>query len=232
MSKVLPFTFILCLCFGVISCTPSTNTPENNFSTSTTSSPEATALPSSTITENRAQIDADFRIQFRTGELMPAPGIDSQLQSTEAQPDHILIQFWQIPDEATRNELENAGVQLLEYVPNNAWFAVATGETIRKLQQFEQIRWIGSIPPTIKIAPVLVENTNGRLQVEVRIFADVQEKEAVDTFDKLEASLIEKQAGSTRYLLEINADQIPVLAGEDIVQWIDAAPPPRTTLDE
>ncbi len=67
----------------------------------------------------------------------------------------VLLQFEKRPTEATRNELHAAGIELLDYVPQNAYTALITGKLNEKLLQQWNIRAADTLTPAQKMHPAL-----------------------------------------------------------------------------
>lgn len=190
-----------------------------------------------------AQGGPDATIRLKSREFVPVPGIepDVQRQQQSAAPEarlHVLMQFWQIPADAELAELENAGVELLAYVPTNAWFAsVPAGLNLQSSKALNNVRWIGTIQPDDRTAPNLRSggisqyalNNDGTVRLEVRFFADISNAEATQVLDKYRATIEDKVPDFQRFTVRVDSQAIVSLAGEDAVQWITTAAPPKTT---
>jgi subtilisin family serine protease len=185
--------------------------------------------------------DQDLTVRLKSREFVPAPGVDQavQMQQQAAVPDeriHVLVQFWQIPSDAERASLENAGVDLLAYVPTNTWFASMPAGSNLQSEALAGARWIGAIQPEDRIAPTLragggarVTHDDGTVSLDLRFFADVTNAEVAQIVARYNG-VIEAQAPEFhRYTVRIDPGAIDALASEDGVQWIADAAPPKTT---
>jgi subtilisin family serine protease len=184
--------------------------------------------------------DQDLTVRLKSREFVPAPGVDQavQMQQQAAVPDeriHVLVQFWQIPSDAERASLENAGVDLLAYVPTNTWFASMPAGSNLQSEALAGARWIGAIQPEDRIAPTLragggrVTQDDGTVSLDLRFFADVTNAEVAQIVARYNG-VIEAQAPEFhRYTVRIDPGAIDALASEDGVQWIADAAPPKTT---
>ncbi len=150
---------------------------------------------------------------------------------------HVLIQFKQIPDKNERAELRRLGIKLLSYIPNNAWLASVDQNKMSQAVFISNIRWVGTLKPEDKISPSILKggvakrsrNTDGSVNISVIIFSDVETDTARDILEKYGNTT--EHIDENRWSLTLNEDRINDLAKEDIVQWIEEPPPPRTPLN-
>ncbi|MFQ6087461.1 MAG: S8 family serine peptidase [Candidatus Methanofastidiosia archaeon] len=128
---------------------------------------------------------------------------------------HLMIQLYEVPDAIERERLEKMGLILLNYIPQNTWFATIKSQEVLKI---EEIRWIGKIEVYDKIDPNLRYSKNSELfEIGVLFFRDV--------LDERIQEIIEKY-GDTEFgyenfrILEVEGERIAELAMEDEIQWI------------
>src|SRR5512140_207191 len=102
--------------------------------------------------------DADYAIKLKSGSFEP-PAMAAQAGqvATGLVGKHVLIQFDRILTDADKESLKDAGIDLLDYVPDNSWIA-----TIRHAPQKNQlerhgVRWLGQISPQQKLSKRLTE---------------------------------------------------------------------------
>jgi hypothetical protein len=86
-------------------------------------------LPLSALSQNKN----DYQLILKNGSFTPEKNIISgklQALNRQALPLHekqfVIIQFEEIPDEAERAQLKQEGIELLDYIPNNAYTATIT----------------------------------------------------------------------------------------------------------
>jgi len=96
---------------------------------------------------------------------------------------YFLLQFYALPDEATRRVLEQAGIQLGDYVPENAYQAYLPADslpTLEKLVETGDLRYAGPIPPEAKLQPELAAkiqaDPGASYEVVVQLFAEPPEQ--------------------------------------------------------
>ena len=81
-----------------------------------------------------AQQDARFALLLKSGAVFPAKNISTtridsfnNRISRTAGKSFAILQFEQLPTAAERQQLLQAGIELLDYIPNNAYTATITG---------------------------------------------------------------------------------------------------------
>ncbi|MEP7166098.1 MAG: S8 family serine peptidase [Ferruginibacter sp.] len=83
----------------------------------------------------------------------------------------VVIQFSTLPSETSKLQLRNAGVQLNEYIPTNAWLAtIKNGFEFSAAKNFNIIS-INSIPASYKIDPALFSYQRYNDKQDIKTFA-------------------------------------------------------------
>ena len=214
---------------GWVVVVQSDNSVANRF---VSSDPEETARP-----EN-------YNIQLKSRKFVPQPEILVGLAALTDMPGewkHMLIQFERIPTRPEREALEAAGVDLLSYVPQKAWFASVSKDVRAQDLIAVPVRWIGELQPADKISPALRErgvgpwavNSDGTVNLQVHFFEDVDQKTALELLDLLGS--VEEGPGLLNDYLIRGVDQeldFATLAAQDIVKWVDEVPPPEKSMND
>ena len=144
---------------------------------------------------------------------------------------HAIIQLPEIPSEEDKIALESEGIKLLEYIPDNAWFASIEGPLQPGLAAVPII-------PEDKVSPNIRSNGAGEwgksgdfYRVSVIFFSDSTEGEVQEALD-FAHSWGKPEAGNV-WTLEIGKWQALELAAFDAVRWVeDIAPPLEDTNDD
>ena len=74
---------------------------------------------------------------------------------------HLLVQFEQIPTEEERKELEEQGIKLGSYVPNNAWYVSVPNNKLTTLTSNKNVRAVDVILPDYKKSSAVREMNFG-----------------------------------------------------------------------
>lgn len=173
--------------------------------------------------------DAPSSVLLLSGTFTPEPGIEPGLLE-ESWPTVGLIQFEGIPDEDTRERLRQAGVELLDYVPNHTWMARLPVD-LERVAAVPGVRWIGRLLPEDKLAPELrtsLEDAGDeRLILQVEAFAGSL-PEAITRAEKLGGLLLSRDDTASVFQVDLSRGAVRTLAASNAVQWI-APEPPRGT---
>jgi hypothetical protein len=193
---------------------------------------------------NAQEPDQDLMILLKSRQFAPAPGMSkamaAQLSASPTGRSHVLIQFDHIPTAKEREALEEAEVKLLAYVPHNAWFASVPATVSLSDRALASARWLGSILPQDKLPASLWEgqvgpwavNADGSVNLDVLFFADVPLDEARQIVAVHGGHVEEELPEFHRLRVWAPRPAITALAGEDGVQWVVEAPPPKIPLND
>ena len=142
-----------------------------------------------------AQENKDYSVKLNSGSFIPEENITS-IKSNSAllvnslfnDKCYLTIQFWSLPDEATKLKLNAAGIQLIDYIPNLSYTAtVAAGINPATFSGFN-IRSIFQLTTEQKTVPALIKGTFPLHAVKTAGKVDV----TVITYEKMEAAIIRK----------------------------------------
>ena len=188
------------------------------------------------------KVGDDYRIFLSSRQFVPSTGIspstEANITSSSLERVHVLIQFYRTPNATERENLENAGVELVTYVHNNAWFASICSDSPAKILQFSSVRWVGEILPADKISPRIQDgkigewaiNPDGSVNIVVKLFDDVSADDAKSILGRY-SSTVEGPGMLNDWTITITSEAIWELANEDGVQWIEEVSPPKTTFN-
>lgn len=187
-----------------------------------------------------AQRNQNFKLYLRNG-TVEAPanlsGNTARAAFREIAPSEmgrlVIIQFNSIPDEQSVAKLKNAGIELLEYIPDNAYTTVLRAEPDVALLNSVNARAIVELVPAQKIHPVLtwadlpahVVAVPGKVDVSISYprsiaLEDVRRELARNHFEVVSDSL-------SRYeLLKVRLvkDSLETLAALPWLQYIEPIP--------
>jgi len=141
------------------------------------------------------QNSMDYNIHFKSGSVIPENNSDEYLTSfsisaelTFANQFFKIIQFDRIPDGEVRISLENAGVKLLDYLPNYAYFASFSSDFNTEELMDIGIRSIVDIEPNYKLTPVIIEENypdhaileDGKISLLVSYYSNINPEVTVN----------------------------------------------------
>ncbi|MCD4737580.1 MAG: S8 family serine peptidase, partial [Bacteroidales bacterium] len=186
---------------------------------------------------SKSYAQEEYRIKLKSRKFIPSSEITSTIQNKittfQSEKMHIILQFHELPDESIKAQLRQKGVNLLSYIPNNAWFASIPQGLSMNDPEFSSVRWIGEVLPEDKLSSSVASkkfykralNIDGTIKLSVTFYSDVQTQEANNVLSNY-TSIISGPDMSNTYAIALPEDKIMNLASEDIIQWINQVSPP------
>ena len=140
-----------------------------------------------------------------------------------------LLQFTNHLQAAWRDELRERGVELLSFVPDDAFVARLDGVRLHALRGSRYIRWIGPYEPRHKLHPSLTAALAGDLGKEIPVKLLLRPGatpvEILSVTRALRSAVTPRTLGVGTFVDGIaGARQIAWLARSDAVVWIERAP--------
>jgi fibronectin type 3 domain-containing protein len=158
-----------------------------------------------------------------------AAGYDVRLQSRRftpaeevmrfEEPRHVVVQLYDIPTDAVREELARSGIRLLEYIPNYAWTASVEPGALAALEP-GIVRAVFPLSPDDKVS----QSVLGQTSVRVFVYDDVENP--IDVLSRYGAVT---PGDDGYYIIELEAG-LAELASEDIVKYV-MGPRPEKALE-
>ena len=150
---------------------------------------------------------------------------------------HIIVQFKNIPSDEERKTLEKEGTKLLEYIPEHAWFASVTKDSLQSLRKNSMVVYIGRISEQDRMLHNLAERQKtdnffqekeDTITLKGHFFPDVEEEGIEDVLSKYSS---EYTIDKSTFTAEISKSDVMQIAGEDKIEWVTDLIPVRTTLN-
>ncbi|MBD3266911.1 S8 family serine peptidase, partial [bacterium] len=149
---------------------------------------------------------------------------------------HALLQFKRIPTEAEKEALAGQGIELIQYIPHNAyWASIQTSSvSLRDVETGGGIVWSRASNGVNKLDaevaqgqfPLHAIREDGRVEVDVLVFDDVPSQRASQNLAQLGGELVDV-VGEDLYRVAVDASMLPHIGSLDIVEWVDAAMAPK-----
>lgn len=189
-----------------------------------------------------AQQPSAYSLLLKSGEIIPEKNLsltevqklNSQPQQRVANQSFYILQFEQIPSEVQRKKLSASGIELLDYIPNNAFSVSVRGSLDAAVLESVNTRSIIELKPEYKMDPGLVRGILPPGSVKVAGTVDVW----VSFYKSLSYEMIAAQLTENNFIvnnsrlkdykivgLRVNADQLKQVAALPFVEYIQAAPP-------
>lgn len=177
--------------------------------------------------------EAFKQIRLRHGAVStPAPPSRTAQPAAVADPPVtglFLLQFEQRFDPAVGEQLASLGIELLQYVPDDAFVARLNSTRLGSVQSLPQVRWIGPLRPAQKVDRRVIEalRTNTAGTVPVKILVRPSNDPTPEAFVRLRlgnARVNPNPALGPIAEGTVGARQLLELARSEDVVWIEAAP--------
>ncbi len=141
------------------------------------------------------------------------------------------------PTETRKAALEALGVQLLDYLPRDAFIVRAPGVSPTALRRLGFVRWLGEYPPTWKLAPGIGQRTYatpmrqqlaaaGRVVVDITLFEGADADAALAAIEALGAATVHRAeliGGNVTLTATLPLALVPALADLPQVQFVEEA---------
>ncbi|MFT5490644.1 MAG: hypothetical protein ACI8V5_000994 [Limisphaerales bacterium] len=184
-------------------------------------------------------------VRLRSHTFLPAGNLAANLQRAKAeipgQGDfHALVQFTILPDAPARQRLSDAGLYLLNYLPEKTFFARVSRTTAPAALQQDNVVWLGRIETKDKLPKRISDGQIGAWALRpgntadliLTHFGDVAQQTVEQAVTALNGRVLDRAPKLRQLSVNLDVDLIPILAGVDFVQWIEEAAPPLTTLND
>ncbi|TLV00527.1 S8 family serine peptidase [Dyadobacter luticola] len=188
-----------------------------------------------------AQDNKDYRLMLKSGTFTPAKNIapdkttlPSLRLAAQGQKSFVIIQFESIPTAEEKRQLKSEGIELLEYIPNNAYTATVTGQDFQNSLARTKGRAIIELSPEQKMQPGLANGrmpahaikAPGTLDVWISYPASIGFEEIRDSLKAQGFELLSEQYKMHQILaLRIPQTRLKELAGKRFIQYVQAIPP-------
>ncbi len=127
-----------------------------------------------------AQQDSAFRILLKSGAIVPEKNITKEkleqfdrIAFRSAGKTFAVIQFEKIPTAEEKLQLKQSGIELLDYIPNNAYTSTITGGLNRELLLRLKARAVVDLTPRQKMQPQMAEGKFPSWSVKIAGTVDV-----------------------------------------------------------
>src|SRR5579875_1214194 len=152
----------------------------------------------------------------------------------------VVLQFEQLPSEEDKKQLAASGIQLLNYIPNNAYTATITGNANMSLLQKVKARAMVSLSPQQKMHPALssgfippsAQKIAGMADVRISFPKAFSSTEVIAALKGLNVDVLSTEEAPYGILsLRIAASRLTQLASLPFIEYVEPAPPPIQPLN-
>ncbi|MFP4471793.1 MAG: S8 family serine peptidase [Bacteroidales bacterium] len=187
-----------------------------------------------------AQKKADYQLHFKNLQYEPAPNLQHFVENFTTREQSLfdgqfykIIQFYEIPDEQAKSQLKAAGITLLDYIPQRAYFAAISADFDAGVLSRSQVRSIVDVDRSIKLAPMLFEESypdyalrgDGKIELLVNYYPGIEPEAAVKILTEKGFEVVYREDFG-RYAHVISSlEDIDRLAGQELVVYVEPVYP-------
>jgi Subtilase family/Secretion system C-terminal sorting domain len=189
-----------------------------------------------------AQQKSTYSLLLKSGEVIPEKNIslaevqkyNSQPQQRVANQSFYVIQFERIPTETQKQKLTQSGIELLTYIPNNAYSVSVRGFLDATVLESVNARSIIELKPEQKMEPGLMRGTlpsesvkiAGTIDVWISFYKSLSYESVVNQLVKNNFIINNSNLKDYQIIgLRVNTDQLKQLASLAFVEYVQSAPP-------
>ncbi|MEQ1675808.1 MAG: S8 family serine peptidase [Chitinophagaceae bacterium] len=183
-----------------------------------------------------AQESKDYNLMLNTGKFIPVENITGLTKDAEVfqrslfnSKHYITIQFSSLPDQAMKEQLKLAGIELLDYIPYMAYTAAVSNTTdpavfrnfpIRSVLQFTVAQ--KTVPDIlIKKVPAHAERISGYADVDVELYENMSADKIAISLAALGATILADVPVFRMYTVRVPIYNLRQLVGLPFVQWVE-----------
>ena len=172
-------------------------------------------------------------IYLRTGTIdTDAPEVAAMATQPSLGAGYYLLQLKGPVSEDNKNALTSAGVELIEYIPDDAFLVRMQRSAAASVKRLDFVKWIGPFKPEYKQSPGLA-NAARISQFVVQLFPGQDSAYVIDKGKRLGAKLIACKTSPRGSVCRILAEssKLAQLANTGAVAWIEPCVQPKLVND-
>jgi hypothetical protein len=185
-----------------------------------------------------------YDLLFLSGTITPDGNISSldekMFKENERTDDKLyrIIQFNEIPTNSVKAQLKNAGIELLTYVPNNAYFAALKSNVDVALMRSADfnIRSVLAVDPKFKVHPLLdngfvpdwAENVKGKADLIISFFESIPAETILRKLNQAGIAIDVLERDELNFSMRIRVDKhsIAQLSTVSFISYVESIEPP------
>jgi len=186
------------------------------------------------------------RLLFKTGTVTVNENLESFVQTPVNTGDvfntryYRIIQFYKTPSDAAKAALTEAGIVLLSYLPENAYFVSIPFNMDRSLLRNHGIRSVERIKNEYKLSQDLLHpnypayalsSNDTRIDLVIQYFSDIKSDDVIAVLAAKNAEVISRYDYSRLINIRIDISRIQEFASLSCMKWIEITRGPSTPDD-
>lgn len=189
-----------------------------------------------------AQVGQDYNILLHSGKFIPQENINDVTkmspvfqQSLFNGRHYVVIQFKNLPTQLQKDNLKAMGVELIDYIPNNAYTASVSADVNISDFKSSLFRAVFQFKPQDKAAPDMLNGNvpyhaikmPGYADVDIIVYEKLKLADVQQALVFLNATVIQNVPDFKMFTIRIPAANAQQLANLSFVQWAEFIAPPN-----
>lgn len=144
---------------------------------------------------------------------------------------YYIVQFNAPIKSGKKEEMEQIGAQVFDYLPEFAFIVKMNGATRRTVESMKNVRWVGSYQPGFRLAPALARTltagkTIANREFMVTVFGKEETGEVTRQIKQLGGRILGMSGKNVRPKIKVrlNSNQIEAVSKIAGVRWVEPAP--------
>lgn len=182
-----------------------------------------------------SRIPAKNRLVIGERSLEQLKKLNERIAQIEADSSHVILQLDEIPDRAKKQELKEAGIHLLEYLPGKAWLARVDKSQAHQVIQRKEIRWGDSLLIEDKVEQRIREKgvpswakKAGKIELIVSVFKGASMENVRTSLENMGVQVLLLNESMQSLTVSCSENDVDAIAELDAVRKVAAPPPPPT----
>lgn len=191
----------------------------------------------------------DFNVKFSNGEYAPdkieeSKRTESYLIEELSDERYQLLQFYKLPGEKQVKALKEAGIELVNYIPENTYTAIIDTQKLKKNKSLKfdktNLRAHFTLPAKYKIdsrltsgkLPEWTEPEFGKAKANVLLYRDYDIETFRDYIEKWDIEIINISKHSNRVQIQTSVQYLNKIAEWPAVKWVEPIEPQKEMIND
>jgi len=177
-----------------------------------------------------------YKLHFKNVVFTPSENLSELATTISLEPELVfrgkafkLVQFYELPDNALKDQLKAHGIELLDYIPHFAYFASIDENIDPSDLPDANIRSIIDVDVDVKLSPMLYEESypdyafreGGMLELMVSYYPNIESNVAVDALANAGYKVLKREDAGSYVHLVTSTEQIRSLASLPFVVFVE-----------
>lgn len=189
-----------------------------------------------------AQDNKDYNLMLNTGKILPIENVSTLSKESAvfqrtyfAGKNYVVLQFTDLPTQSEKERIKVAGIELIDYLPKNAYTAVVpAGMDWVQFKSFS-LRSVLYLTADQKAMPLVLQGNapqyaiteQGYVNLQVLTYEKLSTSQIVELVSGVAGKVINEAPTFRMFSIRIPKENIRQLADLPFIQWMEFADPPN-----